>query len=322
MRLEPGFAGFTKRRRKEMNGNEEVATATFGFSFGGSVGILQLLGILTDDIPSGSEVSVKFLVSSDLNPTDPEWLRFLDAISPDEYGAVFQVSGGVGLGLGGHFATTATSYPNRSPEEVISPGDITVSAFAYGGGASAVFDENNELTAMGPMLGVGLGVETSLSIESYGLTVDWEEFTIKTVVNGSVGAYSVNPFGKCFLPHTPILLADGTTRPIAAIRPGDTVLSPDKTGAPVPARVTRTFVNDVAHVLDFHGTGVTPGHAFLCGAGRFQGRHVPLLDRRFRDRASWRRRAQSETCLQWRGATPQRPGNLTVAGFALLEARQ
>jgi hypothetical protein len=46
----------------------------------------------------------------------------------------------------------------------------------------------------------------------------------------------------------------------------------------VPARVTRTFVNDVAHVLDFHGTGVTPGHAFLCGAGRFQGRHVPLLD--------------------------------------------
>jgi hypothetical protein len=84
--------------------------------------------------------------------------------------------------------------------------------------------------------------------------------------------------GHCFLPHTPILLADGTTRPIAAIRPGDTVLSPDKTGTPVPARVTRTFVNDVAHVLDFHGTGVTPGHAFLCGAGRFQGRHVPLLD--------------------------------------------
>ncbi len=56
------------------------------------------------------------------------------------------------------------------------------------------------------------------------------------------------------------------------------VLSPDKTGTLVPARVTRTFVNDVAHVLDFHGTGVTPGHVFLCGAGRFQGRHVPLID--------------------------------------------
>jgi hypothetical protein len=56
------------------------------------------------------------------------------------------------------------------------------------------------------------------------------------------------------------------------------VLSPDKTGTLVPAPVTRTFVNDVAHVLDFHGTGVTPGHVFLCGAGRFKGRHVPLLD--------------------------------------------
>jgi hypothetical protein len=53
---------------------------------------------------------------------------------------------------------------------------------------------------------------------------------------------------------------------------------PCRSATLVPARVTRTFVNDVAHVLDFHGTGVTPGHAFLCGAGRFQGRHVPLLD--------------------------------------------
>jgi hypothetical protein len=72
--------------------------------------------------------------------------------------------------------------------------------------------------------------------------------------------------------------SSSTTKPIAAVRPGDMVLSPDKTGTLVPARVTRTFVNDVAHVLDFHGTGVTPGHVFLCGAGRFQGRHVPLLD--------------------------------------------
>ena len=46
----------------------------------------------------------------------------------------------------------------------------------------------------------------------------------------------------------------------------------------MPRRVTRVFVNDVAHVLDLHGTGVTPGHVFLCGAGRFAGRHVPLID--------------------------------------------
>jgi hypothetical protein len=83
---------------------------------------------------------------------------------------------------------------------------------------------------------------------------------------------------KCFLPHTPILLADGTTKPIEAIRPEDHVMTYDDRGILVPRCVTRVFVSDVAHVLDFHGTGVTPGHVFLCGAGRFKGRHVPLID--------------------------------------------
>jgi hypothetical protein len=110
-----------------------------------------------------------------------------------------------------------------------------------------------------------------------GKLLEWaHDSTIRGMILNALAASSAE--SKCFLPHTPITLADGTTKPIAAVRPGDMVLSPDKTGTLVPARVTRTFVNDVAHVLDFHGTGVTPGHAFLCGAGRFQGRHVPLLD--------------------------------------------
>ncbi len=83
---------------------------------------------------------------------------------------------------------------------------------------------------------------------------------------------------QCFRPHTTILLADGTTKPIAAVRPGDKVMSHDRGGTLVLARVTRVFVNDIAHVLDFHGSGETPGHAFLSGEGRFKGRHVPLLD--------------------------------------------
>ena len=261
-----------------MNESEETSTATVGISLGGSVGILQFLGIIPDDVPSGAEVSVEFLISNDLNPTDPEWLRFLDAISPDEVGLLIQISGGDGLGLGGHYAATATLYPNLSPEEVISPGDVTVSAFTFGGGASAVFDENGELTALGFMLGLGAGYEASVSIGGYGFSVDWEELTIKTVVNDTVRAYSINPFGKCFLPHTPITLADGTMRAIEAIRPGDHVLSYAADGTLTPARVTRTFVNEAACVLDFHGTGVTPGHVFLSGAGRFAGRHVPLID--------------------------------------------
>jgi hypothetical protein len=45
--------------------------------------------------------------------------------------------------------------------------------------------------------------------------------------------------GRCFLPHTPITLADGTMRAIEAIRPGDHVLSYAADGSLTPARVTR-----------------------------------------------------------------------------------
>lgn len=41
-----------------------------------------------------------------------------------------------------------------------------------------------------------LKFEPKLSIESYGFTVDLEELTIKTVVNDTVRAYSINPFGN------------------------------------------------------------------------------------------------------------------------------
>ncbi|MCA3234818.1 MAG: hypothetical protein INH06_21315, partial [Cupriavidus sp.] len=107
--------------------------------------------------------------------------------------------------------------------------------------------------------------------------LEWvHDSTIRGMILNALAASSAE--GKCFLPQTPITLANGTTKPIEAIRPEDRVMTYDSRGALVPARVTRTFVNDVTNVLDFHGTGVTPGHVFLCGAGRFQGRHVPLLD--------------------------------------------
>jgi len=97
-------------------------------------------------------------------------------------------------------------------------------------------------------------------------------------IGGALYRAGFGDTAECFLPHTPILLADGTTKPIEAIRPEDSVMAYDNRGNLVPRRVTRTFVNDVAHVLDFHGTGVTPGQVFLCGAGRFARRHVPLID--------------------------------------------
>lgn len=83
---------------------------------------------------------------------------------------------------------------------------------------------------------------------------------------------------QCFLAGTPILLADGTEKPIEEIAPGDWVVSYDAAGNLVPGRVSRTFQKDAKHILDFFGLMVTPGHVMLCGAGRYAGRHVTLLD--------------------------------------------
>lgn len=67
-------------------------------------------------------------------------------------------------------------------------------------------------------------------------------------------------------------------KPIEEIRPDELVLSYDKKGNLKPGRVIRTFTNDASHILDFWGTGVTPGHVYLCGSGKFEGQHVPIMD--------------------------------------------
>jgi len=83
---------------------------------------------------------------------------------------------------------------------------------------------------------------------------------------------------NCFSIGTTILVDGGAEVPIESILPGDLVQSYDANGTLVPGRVTRTFRNEVSHLLDVHGLKVTPGHATLCGEGMFKGRHVPIID--------------------------------------------
>ncbi len=173
---------------------------------------------------------------------------------------------------------TVTVLPESVGEAKKVPGFYNVAkmekplmAFLLQKSADDLINASPEMYAELPSLYNRLFTEFQLRFED-------ELPELRNFMNGSGASDFPELIQRCFLPHTPITLADGTTKPIAAIRPGDMVLSPDRTGTLVPARVTRTFVNDVAHVLDFHGTGVTPGHVFLCGAGRFQGRHVPLID--------------------------------------------
>ena len=88
---------------------------------------------------------------------------------------------------------------------------------------------------------------------------------------------------RCFAAGTQIDMADGTTKSIETIQVGDEVMAYDPEaeagrGGLKPARVTRTMVNQVPHLLDFHGVKVTPGHATLCGDGPNEGNHIPLMD--------------------------------------------
>jgi hypothetical protein len=84
--------------------------------------------------------------------------------------------------------------------------------------------------------------------------------------------------GECFLAGTLISMWDGTRKPIEQIRAGDIVVSYDKDGTRKPGRVTRTMTGEARQILDVHGMMMTPGHATLCGDGRFAGQHVPILD--------------------------------------------
>ncbi|WP_417515820.1 hypothetical protein [Minwuia sp.] len=73
-------------------------------------------------------------------------------------------------------------------------------------------------------------------------------------------------------------MADGSVKPIEDVQPGDEVLSYDADGNLKAGRVSRTFANEVRCILDLHGLMVTPGHATWCADGRFEGRHVPVID--------------------------------------------
>lgn len=62
------------------------------------------------------------------------------------------------------------------------------------------------------------------------------------------------------------------------MKAGDLVVSPDKWGRLQPGRVTRTMTNIATHILDFWGTGVTPGHAYNCADGPLKGGFAPIMD--------------------------------------------
>ncbi|MCA0858829.1 hypothetical protein [Phaeobacter italicus] len=160
---------------------------------------------------------------------------------------------------------------------------------------------NSNSVAMTVLRGLGYTVEDVRAISTRltpGINIELlTEEEIQDII-GDAGSAGTGT-DQCFKSDTPIQMwpldpsikprSDGTydeqqilsgvwEKQIEEISAGDVVLSYDKDGNLKPGHVVRTFRNEVTHILDFWGTGVTPGHAYLCADGVFKDQHVPLMD--------------------------------------------
>jgi superfamily II DNA or RNA helicase len=90
--------------------------------------------------------------------------------------------------------------------------------------------------------------------------------------------------GKCLAPGTPILMHDGSVRPVEAVNDNDMVMGPDSlprrvtstcTGQEMMYRITPTkgepYTVNESHVLSLRITGIKPGERTRAGNGKYYG---------------------------------------------------
>ena len=103
--------------------------------------------------------------------------------------------------------------------------------------------------------------------------------TLQTADEGEMSAilqnFSMVFRGNCFGRGAPVLMADGTTKPIELVEVGDMVAAFDSTvdggrGPLIACRVARTFVNKSDHTVTVGGILSTAGHPFLTPEGGFE----------------------------------------------------
>ncbi|MBW4617625.1 MAG: hypothetical protein KME21_31360 [Desmonostoc vinosum HA7617-LM4] len=79
-----------------------------------------------------------------------------------------------------------------------------------------------------------------------------------------------NEIPYCFTAETPILMSDGTYKPIEKIKIGDEVMAFEGLGKLQPRQVTKTFINPNQKVVQLGNIKVTLGHHFLQPDGSFK----------------------------------------------------
>ena len=120
--------------------------------------------------------------------------------------------------------------------------------------------------------------ELDSEFEEYARVLNYQDIRANSGLTVPADAFDdpIFDFDVCFVAGTPILMADGTKKPIEEIQPGDLVLAADHLNpeeSPAPARVVRTFDNGLKDVvrLKFEGDEeivCTPSHRiYVSGRG-------------------------------------------------------
>ncbi len=203
----------------------------------------------------------------------------------DENGVIWAETLGTGVGpmaaINVGFADGVwTNVPDQSIREAILSGNVPTELFGTSGSipASEVFTFIEQFQNSSEQQRAELLTQYFLDNPDLFVGGDTIEALFDLLDTETARTVLENLDKSCFLAGTMITLPDGSLKPIEDIAAGDVVLSYDGEGKLVPGRVTRTFQNRVAHVLDVFGLMVTPGHSTLCGEGRFAGKHVPIID--------------------------------------------
>ena len=137
---------------------------------------------------------------------------------------------------------------------------------------------------MGIAMGFYVGVDTTGSpSEVRELTIETNDAPFKTPGWGNYllssfepEEYSNNIFKydeiapECFTAETPILMSDGTYKPIAEIKIGEEVMAFEGLGELQPRKVTQTFITPNRKVVQLGNIKVTLAHHFLQPDGSFE----------------------------------------------------
>jgi hypothetical protein len=184
---------------------------------------------------------------------------------------IFHFKGSVQIGNSG-----------QTLEQVVAFGtDVTFEAHYKLGGTTISLDGQSYSVNIGPgtpTAGYNVNLGTGVILGNIPSPIDALKFAAALLhINIKDVIYAPTRGPRCFPGDTPILMADGATKPIHAINLGDWIMALDPAqpfAGLVPRQVTRLFRNTTdtwlkLTFLDGGTLSATPGHEMLAADGRF-----------------------------------------------------